>query len=126
MRGVILLAICVAVSGCTVRLHGHESASGGVTTTTTSSAVSGSVKAGNARLSLSSGQPVSPGAQGGHLRLSGDAAVALLIGLILIDTVNYLTAYFSTPPAAPQRAAGAISETCSCYGYQGGTAPAKR
>jgi hypothetical protein len=122
MRGVILLAICIAVSGCTVRLHGHQSTSGGVTTTTTSSAVSGSVKTGNAKLAVSSGRPVSPRAQGGHLKLSGDAAVALLLGLILIDTVHYITAYFSPPPATSQRHRDSVADTCSCYGYQGGTA----
>jgi len=126
VRGVILIAIAIAMSGCTVRLHGHQSTSGGVTTTATSSAVSGSVKSGNAKLAVSSGQPVSPGAPGGHLRLSGDAAAALLIGFVLMDTVNYLTAHFSAPPGEPRRAAGAISETCSCYGYQGGTAPAQQ
>lgn len=126
MRGVILIAIAIAVSGCTVRLHGHESSGPGGTTTTTSAAVSGSVKAGNTKLAVSSGQPVSPRAQGGHLKLSGDAAAALLIGLILVDTVNYLTAHFSQPPVQRQRATGAISETCSCYGYQSGAAPAQQ
>lgn len=124
MRILIVLVAAIALSGCTVRMHGHQSTGGGATTTTTASAVSGSVKAGNARLSVSSGQPVSPNAQGGHLRAAGDAAVVLLIGLVVIDAVHYFTARFSAPPAAPQRRAGAISETCSCYGYQGAPAPA--
>jgi len=126
MRCVILLAICVAVSGCAVRLHGHQSTSGGVTTTTTSSAVSGSLRAGNSRVAVSSGQPVSPRARGGHLRLSGDAAAALLLGLILIDTVHYITAYLSSPPETSQRHRDSVADTCSCYGYQGGVAPAQQ
>lgn len=125
MKGLILLAVCIAVSGCTARLHGHQAMSGGATTTTTSGAVSGSIKSGSTKLVVSSGQPVSPRAHGGYLRLSGDAAAVLLVGLILIDTVNYLVAQFSAPPAPLQRepAAGAISQTCSCYGYEGVPAP---
>lgn len=124
MRGVILLAVCIAVSGCSVRLYGHQSTSSGATATTTASAVSGSVKSGNTKLAVSSGRPVSPGARGGYLRLSGDAAAALLIGLILIDTLNYLTAQFSGPPSELQSTNGAISQTCSCYGYEGSAGPA--
>lgn len=111
MRTAILLLFCLALSGCYVKLHGHQSTSGGVTTTTTSSTVTGSAKASGAKVSFSSGTPVSPSAPGGHLSLNRGASAVLVLGLVIADFINYLGAKPATQ-AAPREA---ISETCSCY-----------
>jgi hypothetical protein len=97
-------------------MHGNQSTSGGTTTTTTSSQVSGSVEGANYRASFSSGgHPVSPKASGGYVRVSGDAA-AVLIGVVVIaDLVNY---FRGAPQPKPLPPGTAISDTCSCYGYQ--------
>lgn len=114
VRAVTAVLLSLALSGCYVKLHGHQFTSGGVTTTTTSSTVTGSAKASGAKVSFSSGTPVSPSAPGGHISLNRGASAVLVLGLVIADLINYLGAKPATQ-AAPREA---ISETCSCYGHQ--------
>ncbi len=115
-RTAILALLCLALSGCTVTLFGHQSTGGGAATTTTSSQVSGSAKFAGGKASFLSGQPVAPNAPGGHVTLSRGASAVLILGLAIADAVNYMSAKLG---ARPQPAPGvSISETCSCYGYK--------
>ena len=111
MRTAILLLFCLALSGCTIALYGHQSTSDGVTTTTTSSHVTGSGKVSGAKVSFSSGQPVSPKAPGGHVSLGKGASAALVLGLVIADVVNY----FRGAPRPAHPSGGSIADTCSCY-----------
>lgn len=111
MHAVFALLLCVPLTGCYVKLYGHESASGGTATATTSSQVTGSAKFSGGRVSFASGRPVSPSAPGGHVSLNRNASAALVVGLIIADVVNYFR-------AKPEQLAGpreSISHTCSCY-----------
>lgn len=114
MRTAIALLLCVAVSGCAVRLYGNQSSSGGTTTTTTASQVSGSAKVSGGKLSFSSGQVPPAGAAGGHVKLSGSAAAVLLVGVVIADAVHYLGARFGAR-AQPAAQEAVIADTCSCY-----------
>ena len=112
VRTVSALLLCVPLAGCAVTMYGNQSTSGGTTTTTTSSQVSGSTKFAGGKASFSSGQPVSTSAQGGYVKLSGNAA-AVLIGVVVIaDLVNY---FRGAPQPKPLPPGTAISDTCSCY-----------
>lgn len=118
MRALVLLPFCFALSGCSVALHGNQTTSGGVTTTTTSAVTHAQASAGPARVSASFGTPAPQGAAGGQVVFSRGASAVLVFGLVIAETVSYLSAKFSdAPPAssAPQRS---IADTCSCYGYQ--------
>jgi hypothetical protein len=115
VRTAILLLFCLALSGCYVKLHGHQSTSGGVTTTTTSSTVTGSAKASGAKVSFSSGTPVSPSAPGGHISLNRGASAVLVLGLVIADVVNYFNARLAAKPQQPAGDGASIAETCSCY-----------
>lgn len=116
VRTAMTALLCLALSGCTVRIHGLQSTSGGVTTTTTSSTVTGSAKVAGGKVSFSSGQPVSPNAPGGHLVLSRGASAVLILGLAIADAVNYMSSKLGAKPAPV--ASAPIAESCSCYGYQ--------
>ena len=113
-RIVPLTLLCLALSGCTVTLFGHQSTGGGAATTTTSSQVSGSAKFAGGQASISSGQPVPPNAQGGQVALSRGASVVLILGLAIADTVNYISAKLGAKPQ-PNLQSGSIADTCSCY-----------
>jgi hypothetical protein len=117
MRAAMLFPVCLALSACTVTLHGRESA-GGVHQSATSSSVRASASGSNYAARASFGSSAPPGASGGRLVLSRDASVAFVLGLVVVDMLNYLAA----PSAAPaQPAPGAqrpIAHTCSCYGYR--------
>lgn len=115
-RIAILTLLCLALPGCTVTLFGHQSAGGGAATTTTSSQVSGSAKFAGGQASISSGQPVSPNAQGGRVTFSRGASVLLILGLAIVDAVNYMSAKFGAKPQSTPRT-DSIADTCSCYGY---------
>ncbi len=126
MRALILLPLCLSLSGCYVAYSGHQSTGGGVTTTTSSAAVRGQINTGSARVGASYGTPPAPGAPGGQVSLTRGASALLLLGLVIGDTLNYLGASMSgTPPSAPRR--DSIAETCSCYGWKPdlGATPAK-
>lgn len=110
-RTAILTLLCLALPGCTVTLFGHQSTGGGAATTTTSSRVDGSAKFAGGQASISSGQPVSPNAQGGQVTFSRGASVLLILGLTIADAVNYFGTRVGKKPAPDE----AISQTCSCY-----------
>ncbi len=110
-RTAILALLCLALSGCTVTLFGHQSTGGGAATTTTSSQVSGSAKFAGGKASFLSGQPVAPNAPGGHVTLSRGASAVLILGLAIADAVNYFGTKLGKRPAPDE----AISQTCSCY-----------
>jgi len=118
LRTAVVTIFCLALSGCYVKVAGNQSTSGGATTTTTSGQVSGSTTFSGGRASFSSGgQPVSPRAQGGYAQVSGNgtAAAVLLIGVGIVEFLNYVA---GTPPPKPLPPGEAIGHTCSCYGYQ--------
>ena len=119
MRAVNVLLLCVPLAGCAVTMHGNQSTSGGTTTTVTSSQVSGLTQGANYKTSFSSGgHPVSPKAAGGYVSVSGNSgsvAAVLVVGLVIADLVNSIR---GEPKAKPLPPGTAISQTCSCYGYQ--------
>jgi len=116
VRTVLVLLLCVPLAACTTTMYGNQSTSGGTTITTTSSQVSGSTQGANFKASFSSGgRPVSPKAPGGYVSVTGNSA-AVLIGIVVIaDLVNY---FRGAPQSKPLASGTAISDTCSCYGYQ--------
>ena len=116
MHSAIAAIFCLVLSGCYVKVAGNQSTSGGTTTTTTSSQVGGTTSFSGGRASFSSGgQPVSPRASGGYASVSGNAAAVLLIGVGIVEFLNYVA---GTPPPKPLPPGAAIGQTCSCYGYQ--------
>ena len=116
MRAVLALLLCVPLTGCYVKMTGSQSTSGGPNTTVTSSQVSGSAKFSGGKVGFSSGQPIPPGAPGGYLKLSGNAAGVLVVGVMIADFMNYIRGQ----PKPVQRADGvSIAETCSCYQKDG-------
>jgi hypothetical protein len=112
MRAVLALVLCVPLTGCAVTMYGNKSTSGGTTTTTTSSQVSGSTRFAGGKASFSSGKPVSTNAQGGYVKLSGNAAYVLVGFVVVADLVRY---FRGEPQAKPLPPGTAISHTCSCY-----------
>ncbi|MBM3358295.1 MAG: hypothetical protein FJY54_11275 [Betaproteobacteria bacterium] len=98
--------------GCAVTLHGHQALSGGMTTTTTSSTVSGSAKLSGARVSFVSGPVVPANAPGGQITLDRGPAAVLVLGLVVADVVQYFSAKLG---ARPPQTREAIADTCSCY-----------
>jgi hypothetical protein len=104
--------LCVALSGCHATLYGNQSTGGGTSTTTTAGQVGGPAKFSGGRVSFSSGQPASPNAPGGYLKLSGSAAGALVAGLVLADLLSYMVGPSQPKPLAPD---ARIADTCSCY-----------
>ena len=116
MRIAIAAFSCLALSGCYVKVAGNQSTGGGTTTTATSAQVGGSTTFSGGRASFSSGgYPVSPKASGGYASVSGNAAAVLLIGVGIVEFLNYVA---GTPPPRPLPPGEAIGHTCSCYGYQ--------
>lgn len=123
MRVLMLLPLCLSLSGCYVAYSGHQSSGGGTTTTATGAAVRGQISTGSAQLGASFGTPPAPGTPGGQVSLSRGASALLLLGLVIGDTLNYLGATpAGSQPSAPRR--GSIAETCSCYGWTPAAAPA--
>ena len=116
MRISIATFFCVVLSGCYVKAAGNQSTSGGTTTTTTSGQVGGTANFSGGRASFSSGgQPVSPRATGGSVAVSGNAAAVLLVGIGIVEFLNYVA---GSPPPKPLPPGAAIGHTCSCYGYK--------
>jgi len=122
VRAAIFLLFCVLLAACsttTTTLYGNQTTSGGTTTTVTSGQVSGSTQGANYKASFASGgHPVTPKASGGYVSVSGSSGsvAAVLIGVVVIaDLVNYLRGDSRPKPQPPGTA---ISQTCSCYGYQ--------
>ena len=116
MRTVVVAIFCLALSGCYVKVAGNQSTSGGTTTTTTSGQIGGTASFSGGRASFSSGgQPVSPKAPGGYAQLNGTAAAVLLVGVGIVEFLNYVA---GSPPPKPLPPGAAIGHTCSCYGYK--------
>ena len=113
MRPVVVAIFCLVLSGCYVKASGNQSTSGGTTTTTTSGQVGGTTNFSGGRASFSSGgNPVSPRASGGSVAVSGNAAAVLLIGVGIVEFLNYVA---GTTPPKPRPPGAAIGHTCSCY-----------
>jgi len=118
LRTALVAIFCLALSGCYVKVAGNQSTSGGTTTTATSAQVGGSTTFSGGRASFSSGgHPVSPRMQGGYAQVSGSgtATAVLLIGVGIVEFLNYVA---GTPPPKPLPPGEAIGQTCSCYGYK--------
>lgn len=129
MRALILLPLCLSLSGCYLAFSGHESTSGGVTTTTSAVATSATAtfSGGGARVGASFGTPSTPGvpAGGGSGTWISGGNSMLLVGLVLGEILNYFADGRSgTPPSAPRR--DPVAETCSCYGWKPGAAAVAR
>lgn len=114
-RAIIALLACLSLSGCYVKTYGVQSTGGGTSATTTSTQVGATAKFSNGRASFVSGQPVSPSAPGGHVRLGSGAAVALIAGIALADFFNYIR---GEPRPKELDPGEKIMETCSCYKKQ--------
>ena len=119
-HAVVILISCVAVAGCSTRLHGNQSVSGGASTTATSSAISGSASVGGGKVAFSSGSVPAPSAPGGHAVLGNSATAVLVLGIVLVDAVNSFVSSLRATPAPTHAAArpASIADTCSCYGYK--------
>jgi len=118
LRTAGIAIFCLALSGCYVKVAGNQSTGGGTTTTATSAQVGGSTTFSGGRASFSSGgHPVSPRMQGGYAQVSGSgtATAVLLIGVGIVEFLNYVG---GTPPPKPLPPGEAIGHTCSCYGFQ--------
>lgn len=112
-----LLAIAM-LPACTVALQGHQS-SGGGTTTATSSSIAVATSGTNYAVGASFGRPVPLAAPGGHLVVSsGSAAAALLVGIVVINALDYLSGRPGSQPWTGATANRPIAHTCSCYGYR--------
>jgi len=111
-RAPIAVLLCLVLSGCYATMYGYQSTSGGTTTTVTSGQVSGSATFAGGRASFSSGQPVSPNAPGGYVKLSGSAAGVLVVGLVFADLMYYMVGQPQPKPLAPGTR---IADICSCY-----------
>ena len=119
MRRLMALLACIALSGCTVAMHGRETLGpGGVGTTTTSSAGL-STSGSNYAVRASFGRPLPPTAPGGHVLVSsGNAAAALLLGIMFVNAVDYLSGGAGSRLSPKSTANRPIAHTCSCYGYR--------
>jgi len=130
MRALILIPLCLSLSGCYFAFSGRESTHGGVTTTTTAVAASGTAQfaGGTARAGYSFGTPSTPGVPAGTggsgTWISGGNSM-LLVGLVIGEILNYFADGRSgTPPSEPRR--DSIAETCSCYGWKPGATAVAR
>lgn len=111
-RAILAVLISALLAGCSVRMYGNPSTSGGTATTTTASQVSGSVKFSGGRVAYSSGQVPPPSAPGGHVYLGREASAALVLGLVVADLVNF---FRGGPRPQPLAGDARIAHTCSCY-----------
>jgi len=112
-RTAIAVLLSLALPGCHATMYGYQSTGGGATTTVTSSQVSGAASFSGGRVAFSSGgQPISPNARGGYVKLSGSAAGVLVVGLVLAD---FLSTFRGQPQPKPLAPGTEIAHTCSCY-----------
>ena len=119
MKILAALLLIAALPACTVALHGRQSSGGGATTTTVSSSGSASASGSNYAVRAFFGRPVPPGAPGGHLSVStGGAAVAVLVGIVVANAIDYLSGGPAGGTSASASANRPILHTCSCFGYR--------
>jgi hypothetical protein len=120
MKHWVIIAVLALLHGCAVTLHGNQVSSGGSTATTTSSSVQAGKQFGNAHVGASFGTPPPVNASGGQLRLSSGPAAVLVAALVMVEVADAIGEWFR--PAAPRAERPLtrnISQTCSCYGWQG-------
>lgn len=118
MRALVLLPACLALSGCYAALNGQQTTSNGATTTTTSVATRGQVSIGSGKASASFGVPAPAGAPGGQASFSRGASAVLILGLVVAEVVNYLSAMSIDRVQSAAEPRRSIADTCSCYGYR--------
>ncbi|MBI3045357.1 MAG: hypothetical protein HYY78_21295 [Betaproteobacteria bacterium] len=111
-RASMVVLLCLALSGCYVKLYGHQSSGGGTTTTAAAGQVSGSAKFSGGKVAFSAGRVPPAGAPGGHLSLGKGATAVLVLGWVVADFVNYIRGEPRPKPLAPD---ARIADTCSCY-----------
>jgi hypothetical protein len=104
--------LCLSLPGCYVKMYGNQSTSGGSTSTVAASHVGGSASFSGGKVAFSSGPRIPPGAPGGHLRLTGDAAGIVIVGVVIADFLHYLRGEIAPKPLPPDTR---IAHTCSCY-----------
>lgn len=123
MRPLVLVPVCLALSGCSVALNGQQTTNNGATTTATSAATRGQASIGAVKASASFGAPAPAGASGGQVSFSRGASAVLIVGLLVAEVVNYFSAISdgrAQSASDPQRS---IAGTCSCYGYRPNLTP---
>jgi hypothetical protein len=111
-RAATVALFLLALPGCHATLYGYQSTGEGTTTTTTASHVRGSAKFSGGRASFSSGHPIPANAPGGTLKVSGSAAGAVVVGVVLADWFYYMVGPSQPKPLPPDTR---IADTCSCY-----------
>ncbi len=124
MKRLALLMTLLALSGCTVTLHGHQSSGEGRHETRTGSSLQAGKQVGNAKVGASFGQQSAAQAGGGQIRFSQGASAVVVLALVIAGTAEMISDWLK--PAAPQNERlpeGSISQTCSCYGWQPEVAP---
>jgi hypothetical protein len=104
--------MCLSLPACSVRMYGNQSTGGGASVTTTSSQVSGAASFSRGRAAFSYGQVPPASAPGGHLKVSGDSATVLVVGVVIANFLNYLHGEVAPKPLPPD---ARIADTCSCY-----------
>ena len=109
------MALCGALSGCYVAFSGHSSSSGGTVTTTTSGSVAPASSSG---VSVAFGSPAAPGGAGGQVSFGRGTSAIVVLGLVIAESLNYISGLFREPPAGELDPGRSISSTCSCYGWQ--------
>ena len=114
-RALIVVPLCLALSGCYVKTYGLQSSGGGTTATTTSTQVGATAKFSGGRAAFSSGQAVAASAPGGHASLGPGASAVLITGVALLDLFSYIRGE-PQPKELPEGTR--IMDTCSCYRKQ--------
>jgi len=107
--------LCLALSGCYVAFRGHASSDGGVATTTTAGSV---VRASSSGVHIAFGSPHAPDGTGGQISFGRGASALVVLGLVIAESVNYLSGMFRENLQAQSGPQRSISSTCSCYGRQ--------
>jgi hypothetical protein len=112
------LLACVALSGCTAALYGHEVTGAGGAASATASSVRWSATGSNYAVGASFGRVIPPSAAGGQVVVSsGTASAVLLLGVVLINALDHFGGG-SERAALKASANRPIAHTCSCYGYR--------
>jgi len=117
MKMLAAVLLIAALPACTTTLQGQESSAGGTTATmvSTTAIASGS----NYAVGATFARPAGALAAGANLSVStSSAAAALLIGVVIVNAIDYLSGGPAGGAAAGMSANRPIMHTCSCYGYR--------
>jgi hypothetical protein len=118
LKSAAMLFAAMALSGCSVALHGHQASNAGATTTIASSSLSVHASGSHHAAAVAFGRPV-PTVPGGHLAVSGGTGAAvLLVGIAVISAIDYFSGGWGRGTAPGAAATRPIAHTCSCYGYR--------